>query len=134
MTRRTLATLLVLGSGACGDGATAPSNVFGTYTLRTVFQLELPAVIVEIGTTIKIEITAGSLTLNEDSTCSQSRSLRQTDDGVVSTRVESFECTYTRIDGPLTLAFQGGGTMGFGTVEGSSIKLSQDGLSLLFTK
>ncbi len=105
MTHRVFLAFLVFGLVACGD-STGPESVVGTYTLQTVNGEGLPAVIDEIGTTFLKEITAGSITLNEDLTCRFSLTERETEDGNVTTVTETLEtdeCIYTVNNEVLTL-------------------------------
>ena len=124
MTHRVFLAFLVFGLVACGD-STGPESVVGTYTLQTVNGEGLPAVIDEIGTTFLKEITAGSITLNEDLTCSFSLSERETEDGEVTTRTETLEtdeCTYTIDNGVLTLTVEEEGDANLSII-GSAITL-----------
>ena len=100
MIRRVFLAALVFGLVGCG--ITGPEDVSGTYTLRTVRigggaspRAELPAVFFEIGTSFLVEVTAGSITLNEDLTCSLSITLRETDGGTVTTSPRTVVGTYT---------------------------------------
>ena len=63
---------------ACGDDGTGLENIAGTYTLQTVDGEELPVVLEETETSLR-EITAGSLTLNQDATCSGVSVFRETE-------------------------------------------------------
>ena len=96
MIRRVLLALLVFGLVACGVDVTDPGSVSGTYTLRSINGDPLPVV---IGPS---EITAGSLTLNEDLTCSISITARVTEDGIVTTETETEMCSYTLDSGSIT--------------------------------
>ena len=69
MIRRVFLTFLVVGVTACGDDGTGLENIAGAYTLQTVDGEELPVVLEESGIFLR-EITTGSLTLNQDATCS----------------------------------------------------------------
>ncbi len=124
MIRKVFLAFLAFGLVACGD-STGPESDFGIYTLQTVNGEGLPAVVEEIGTTFLKEITAGSITLNEDLTCSFSLSERETEDGDVTTRTETLEtdeCTYTIDNGVLTLTVkeEGDATL---SIIGSAITL-----------
>jgi len=76
----TLALALVLG---CKD-STEPAVINGTYTLKTVRDDPLPAVVID-GIDYAYKITAGSITLNGDLTFSDSRSYWQYVAGNVTT-------------------------------------------------
>ena len=96
MIRRVFLAFLVFGLVACGDDSTGPESITGTYTLQSIDGEVLPAFLAVPTEAITIEITAGSVTLNQNMTCSISLSLRGTVDGTVSTgRTETEGCTYT---------------------------------------
>ncbi len=105
--RRVFLASLAFGLVGCRIDVTDPGRVSGTYTLRTLQigggaspRAELPAVFFEIGTSFLVEVTAGSITLNEDLTCSLSITLRETDGGTVTTSQRTGVGTYT-LAGPL---------------------------------
>ena len=85
-----------------------------TRVIRSVFLLynqstggALPAIVSELNEPFVIEVTAGSVTLNEDSTCRKSISSRQTLNGNVTTKTETGVCTFYRVDGyNTTLTFE----------------------------
>ena len=123
MARGLLLAFLVLGLVACdGVDVTDPGSVSGTYTLRAINGEELPSVLLQNGTTYLLEITAGSLTLNEDLTCSLTLTVRETDAGIVDTDIWTPEFTYTLTSGSITLT--AGTILLSGSITGSSITLT----------
>ncbi len=105
MVRRVFLAFLVFGLVGCGDGSVSPADVAGTYTLLSVDGEGLPAVLAE-SIDFLFEVTAGSVTLNADLTCSHSVTERETDQGTVTTDIILQECTYT-IDDGFRLTIQG---------------------------
>jgi len=123
MARGLLLAFLVLGLVACGGiDLTDPGSVSGAYTLRTINGEELPSALLQNGTTYLLEITAGTLTLNEDLTCSLRLTVRETDAGIVDTDIWTPEFTYTLSSGSITLT--AGTFLLGGSITGSSITLT----------
>ena len=129
MIRRVFLVFLLFGIVGCGSvDVTDPGSVAGTYPLRTLNGDELPAVLLQVGTTFLLEITAGSLTLNADQTCSITLTLRETEDGTVTTAPETAVCTYTLNSGAIALDLTGSDfqdTLG-GVISGSTITITDD--------
>ncbi len=123
MARGLLLAFLVLGLVACGGiDLTDPGSVSGAYTLRTINGEELPSALLQNGTTYLLEITAGTLTLNEDLTCSLRLTVRETDTGIVDTDIWTPEFTYALSSGSITLT--AGTFLLGGSITGSSITLT----------
>jgi len=135
---------LLLGLTACLDGSSftglstdicdSPCNFWGTWALQSIDGEALPAVVSKPIEPILVEVTAGSVILNEDSTCSHSISSRQTLNGNVTAETETGACTYA-IDGKAhpTLTF-GDGTILTGTIDLSEIALTEDGLVFVYRR
>ena len=142
--------LLLLGLTACGDGDlllsfntdicnTNPCGIVGTYALRSIDGEALPAVVSGLTDPILVEVTAGSVTINDPSpsqpahgTCSVSSTTRETmTDGTTTMETETEVCTYT-FDfhtQALTLTFSPDSTVN-GTIvdaNGTTITLADDG-------
>ena len=112
---------------ACGDDVIGPEDIAGTYTLQSIDGTGLPAVLSETGDPIFAEVTAGSVTLNQDMTCSDSVTTRRTMDGIVVTGTETHVCTYTFDGGDiaLTIPFFGGSIfIRTGSISASTLTLS----------
>ena len=137
MIRRVFLAFLVFAVVGCGVDVTDPGSVSGTYTLRTVDGENLPGVLFEIETTFLLEVLEGSITLDEDLTCSISMTFKETEDGTVTTRPETGACTYTLDSGSITLTTPDSDlppTLN-GIISGSTITLTgDDGHVLVFKK
>ena len=129
MVRRIFLALLVLGLVACGDDVIGPEDIAGTYTLQSVNGQSLPWVL-EAG----IEVTAGSVTINENMTCSRSLTATLTDGGTVVTVTNTDEGTYTFVNGAIMFAWDSDGSTDSGSIVGSRLTLSADGDVLILRK
>ena len=91
-----------------------------------------------IGVTGPIEYTAGSLTLNQDMTCSLSLSTRErVSDVEVTTGTLTEACTYTlrgRVLAVTFLTFPGDQDSSAGSITGSSLVLSIAGVLFVFQR
>ncbi len=101
-----------------GDG------VSGTYNLKTVNGKSLPAVIVEVTGAYKLEITAGSVTLNEDNTFSASITFRETEGTTVTTQTETDSGTYSVSGSTITFTSPGTGSAFTGTLSGGTLTVT----------
>ncbi len=128
MVRRVFLAFLVFGLVGCGDDSVSPADVAGTYILLSVDEEGLPAVLAE-STDFLLELTAGSVTLNADLTCSLSFTQRETDGGIVTTDTLTDACTYT-LDGGFTLTQSGETVALIGSIIGSTLTII-DGLVVL---
>jgi hypothetical protein len=82
---------------ACADDGPTdapPPSPVGSYQLVRYDGAMLPAVVGEDRANPD-RVLAGSLVLNADGSCSQSRTLLRTRDGVTTTEVDVVGCTYT---------------------------------------
>ena len=136
MLGRVLFAFCVFGLAACGDLGTVsrPPSFVGTYTLQSINGEGLPWVSLQIGTTFRLEITAGSLTLNEDMTCSDSISFRETDNGNVTTTTDTDVCTYTHNSGAVILTYPADDSVIPGSIVGSQLTLTQDEAVFIFSR
>ncbi len=108
--------LFLLGLAACIDGgfdldfgsdlcSSNPCGIIGTYALQSIDGQALPVVVSELTDPILVEVTAGSVTINEDlspspqpahGTCSVSSTTRETmTDGTTTMETETKLCTHT---------------------------------------
>jgi hypothetical protein len=85
----------------CGDstGPGGETNITGTYSLRTINGQTLPFPLVVVGTTYRLEVTAGSVTINANGTYTGSSTLREIQGTSTITQTESSSGTWTRIKG-----------------------------------
>ncbi len=132
MIRRVVLAFLAFGLVACGDNGIGPEDVAGTYTLQTINGDPLPWVSFQTGAD-KIEVTAGSVTLNADMTCSVSTTGRGTLSGNVTTFTETHVCTYTLIEGAITLTRPSATDVG-GSINGSALTITTDELVFVYRK
>lgn len=104
MIARVLAPVAVLSmaAAACGD-STGPSN--DTFGLRTVEGANLPHVVFEAAG-YKVEITKGDLKLNENGSFLVTFTMRETEDGEVTTSADTTTGTYTVNGATYTFKFQ----------------------------
>ena len=134
MVRRVFLAFLVLGVTGCGADGTGPESVTGTYRLQTIDGAPLPFVVFEIGAE-KIEVAAGSVTLNENMTCSNIGTFRITTiTGNVTTNAVIELCTYTIDGGALTLTSVADNTVTSGSIVGSALTLTNAGFVLIYRK
>lgn len=85
-------------------------QITGTYNLKTVNGKSLPAVLAEVTGSYKLEITAGSVTLNEDKTFGASITFRETQGSTVKTEPATDSGTYTVSGSVITFASRDGDT------------------------
>jgi len=129
MVCRVFLAFLVLGLVACRDDVIGPEDIAGTYTLQSVNGQSLPWVL-EAG----IEVTAGSVTINENMTCSRSLTATLTDGGTVVTVTNTDEGTYTFVNGAIMFAWDSDDSTDSGSIVGSRLTLSADGDVLILRK
>lgn len=77
-----------------GNGGNTGGGITGTYSLTTVNGGTLPVVLFQ-NSTDKVEITAGSISLNADNSTTFSLTIRETSGGSVSTETETDVGTYS---------------------------------------
>ncbi len=99
------ATLAV---AACNDPIEGNDTARGDYTLVSVDDAQLPAVVSDDGTT-QVEVTSGTAHLDADGSCTIRRELRTTAGGSSGTSTDSEPCTWTRTGTALFLTLNAGG-------------------------
>ena len=129
MVRRVFLALLVLGLVACGDDVIGPEDIAGTYTLQSINGQSLPW-----GPEAGVEITAGSITINQSMTCSRSLTGTATDGGTVVTVTDTEVCTCTFVNGVITFTWDSDGSTDSGSIVGSQLTITVDGDVLIFRK
>ncbi len=161
MRRFTVATLVMavaLLTACDGDSTGNGGSIVGTYTLQTVRGMNLP---VEAlggppfppgGAVLMFELTAGSIRLNSDDTCSASMTFRTTVDGTV-TATESIAtisrsivdttdgtCTHSVTGTTIRLDIPGSdppvtpALVLTGSITGNTLTLASEGDTFVFTK
>ncbi len=132
MIRRVFLAVLIVGVTACGGDGTGLENVAGLYTLQTIDGAPLPWILLEVGAN-KIEVTAGSVTLNTDRTCSDSITLATTESGNVDSDTATDVCTYTTDGQAITLTYTDN-SISVGTIIGSALTITDAGVAFIFRK
>lgn len=119
-----LIAFLVFGLVACGDDGTGVEAILGTYALQSVGGEELPAEVDDPAAVLAFVIE-GSLTLNENKTCSSSfTTRRELANGDVTTTTDPGVCTYTFTDEVLRLVFPSGTSSTNGSISDSTISVT----------
>ena len=131
MIRRAFLVFLVFGVTACGDDSTGPESGAGTYTLLSVDGDALPWVLLQI-LGDKVEITAGSMVLNQDLTCSSSITSSVTESGDVTTVTETDVCAYTFNNGAITVTDSSDNSTVSGSIVGSQLTLTIEGSVFIY--
>ena len=93
-----------LGLAACGESSTSsdsaicdagPCEILGTFALQSIDGEALPAVVSALTDPIFVEVTEGSVTFNDDTTCFLGSTKSETmTDGTATIRTESEQCVY----------------------------------------
>ena len=132
--RKFVAAIFLAAFVACGgDSSTNPSaSIAGTYTLRTVNGSALPFTVYSDVTT-KIEVTDDAITLNDGGTFTESGHTRTTTNGRVTTESIVDAGTYVRNGTAITLK-GADGTPTPGSLNGSSLTLTDTGISAVYSK
>ena len=136
MYRKSLLVLLLsalsLGFQGCGSDSTGPDEPdwVGSYALETVEGSALPVVLLQIGND-KIEVTTGSVTLNEDQTFSTNMTYRVTEAGSVSTGSDSQVGSFTKNGTALRFNYSDG-TQDTGSLNGEILTLTSEGVTFVF--
>ena len=134
MIRRTLTTLLILGTAACGEDGLSLEDIVGTYTLQTIDGEALPWTAPQTGGTSTLEITAGHVNLDALRTCTNNITYRETADGDVTTETVIDPCQYTFVDGILTMTFPTTERALNASIVGSLLSYSTSGNLFVFGK
>ena len=147
MRRFTVATLVMAVAllTACDGDSTGNggASIVGTYTLQTFNGDNLPAQLpptgpVPPGGMVILELTAGSVRLNSDDTCSVLLTRRTTvtdamGNDTVATDFETGTCTYSVTGTTIQLDFPGEAPI-TGTISGNTLTVVVDGDTFVFTK
>ena len=136
LTSFVLVGFLMLSQGCGGgDSSTTPTSITGTYTLQSINGQSLPMVLqVETDYLVGTEITAGSITLNQDMTGSSSLTAKLTDSGTVTTITTSAVGTYTHVNGAVTMTWATDGSTDSASIVGSQLTINDAGDVFVFRK
>lgn len=135
----TLVMAVALLTACDGDSTGNSGSIVGTYTLQTLNGMNLPVAPSSMppptppGAVLTFELTAGSVRLNSDDTCSLSLTFRTTIDGTVTaTNTETDTCTYSVTGTTIRFDFPGEAPV-TGTISGNTITFI-DRDTFVFTK
>lgn len=130
--RRFILSILILFTAACSDDSTGPdeASIVGTYALQTAAGERLPARISGFPG-VRLEVTAGSLTLNPDLTFSRSITWRTIRVGSEQSSTETDSGTYERNNDKFLLN-SSDGTQDLGWVIGRMLKVKSGSLGFTF--
>jgi hypothetical protein len=120
---------------ACSNDSTGPTqtSVAGTWNLQSVNGTALPFVLAQTGTN-KVEITADVLTVTSSGSFTEITTVRTTQNGSATTQTSPDAGSYVLNGNNVTFQFQSDGSVGSGTVAGSTLTVSNTGLSLIYKK
>ena len=130
--KRALFILLCAVAWVGCDDSTEPEDISGRYELRTVNGSNVPATVIQVGTT-RAEILGGFLQLNADGTFSSSRTTRITQGTSTSTNTETESGTWTLTGNQLTVR-SSSGVQYTGVISGTQITAIVENISLVFSK
>jgi hypothetical protein len=132
--RKSLIAFLAL-TLACSGDSTGPTeaSVAGTWNLQSINGTALPFVVAQTGTN-KVEITGDVLTVTASGSFTEITTVRTTQNGTSTTQTVPDAGTYVLNGNNVTFQFQSDGSVGSGTVSGSTLTVSQTGLSLIYKK
>lgn len=130
-------TGILMVASACGDDSTGPGtvqeSVVGTWTLTSVNGSALPYTVEQSGAN-KIEVMSDVLTVGAGGAFTQLTTVRITQNGVVTTQSLPDAGTYTVSGTAVTFRFDSDGSSGTGTLNGKTLTVAAEGLSLVYAK
>jgi hypothetical protein len=134
MTRKfvTIAVLAMLGVTGCSDGVGPDMSHIGTFELSTINGGNLPGTVRDIGGE-KVEITAGTMTLNRDNTFFNELVFRTSEGEEVTIERESINGTYTRAGSSIELETVDGFTFVL-TLSGNTVRQTIQTFVLAYVK
>ena len=147
----TLVMAVALLTACDGDSTGNGGSILGTYTLQTLNGMNLPVAPTggpqpptpPGGAVLIFELTAGSVRLNSDDTCSVSLTFRTTitdaaGNVTVTTDAETDTCTYSVTGTTIRFDFPGEAPVSrripAGIISGNTITVVDDGDTFVFTK
>lgn len=133
--RRLILSVMCALAACGGDSPTAPTqaSVVGTWQLQSVNGQGLPYIAEQVGAD-KVELTSDVVTAAAGGSFAEIVSYRITQGGQVSAYSESYAGTYTLNGTAVTFRWNDDGSIGTGTVSGSTLTVAGNGLSLVFRK
>ena len=135
--RKFLMVLYVFAT-ACGGGKDSPTqptpaSVAGTWNLQSMNGTALPFVIAQTGAN-KTELTADVLTVVAGGSFTQMTTIRTTLNGQVTTQTIPDAGAYVLNGTNVTFQFISDGSIGTGTVSGTTLTVSTPGFSYIYRK
>lgn len=135
---RTLFVALAVSALAIGcsdsSGPSGEANIHGTYAMHTVNGQSLPFAVIVLGTEYRLEITAGSLTVNANNTYTLSTTVSETEAGTTVTVTETSSGTWTRANNAVTFTDGEDGGSITGAAGNGTITVVVEGLTVVFRK
>ncbi len=131
---RTWLVAALLVAASCSSDSTGPeSSSAGRYVLESVNGDPLPFVLLQV-LDDKLELTAGYVQLNDDTTCSKSLTLSVTDSGNVTTDTAIGTCTWSQNGTAISFTNSDGSTDAASLSENTTLTVVLDSAVLLFVK
>lgn len=127
-----LASLTIMSGCTALDSITSAGRVRGTYELRTVNGVGVPAVVYqEAG--YRMEVLNAAITLEDDGTYTEAGIVRETIDGQTSTRSSESYGYYDYYNGELTFDDSSGRRF-YGTVDGTTLVIDDQGVRMVYRR
>lgn len=120
------------GSNDSSDNNAPSDNIAGTHSLKTIEGVALPYVVAQL-LNDKVEITSGHIRINSNNTFSTSAIIKTTEAGVVSTVTVPESGDYTKTGTAMRFNYSDG-TLDTGSISGSTITITSEGLIFVFKK
>ena len=128
-----LACLAILSSCTALDGITGAGRVRGTYELSTVNGYQVPTVVYqEPG--YRLEVLNAAFTLEDDGTYSEAGIIRETINGQTQTRSSESFGYYDYYNGELTFDEGNTGRRYYGTVDGYTLVIEDEGVRMVYRR
>jgi hypothetical protein len=120
---------------ACGGDSTGPGrNVAGTWELTTVNGSGLPFTLFQVATPpYRLEILGDVITANENGTWTGTITLRENDNGTITTTSEPESGTWSQAGANVTITYSDGSAVS-GTISDDRITLSESGLTIVYER
>lgn len=119
---RTLAAVALGAALLVGcDDSTGPGSIAGTYQLQSVNDDPVPSILSQVGTTYRLEATGGAVTLRSDGTYTATFSLREDDNGTITTINQTEHGTWEGTASDLTLIDDSDGEFVLASVSGNTL-------------
>jgi lipocalin-like protein len=130
--RRLVLALTTASLLACGD-STGPGSVVGTWNLRTVNGSQLPYTVYLVQPTYRLEIMSARFIADDDGTYTGAVTLRETNNGQVTTTTDSDFGTWSQANNTLTIT-DSEGAVSTATISGNTITLSEQGFVSVYRR